>query len=146
MKVVVDTNIIFSAILNTEGTIADLLLSDNPFDFHAPSYIWNELSENENKLLKILGFDSSGQLYELKFMITQNIKFISEFQINERTWEIAQNLTTDIDFDDIAFVALAIHLEGILWTGDKKLRTGLAQKGFDSVINTQESFVKLRKK
>lgn len=146
MKVVVDTNIIFSAILNTEGTIADLLLSDNPFDFHAPSYIWNELSENENKLLKILGFDSSGQLYELKFMITQNIKFISEFQINERTWEIAQNLTTDIDFDDIAFVALAIHLEGILWTGDKKLRTGLAQKGFDSVINTQELFVKLRKK
>ena len=84
MKVVVDTNIIFSAILNTEGIIADLLLSGNPFDFHAPSYIWNELSKHENKLLKTLSLNSVEQLQELNFMITQNIKFISEFQINEK--------------------------------------------------------------
>ena len=146
MKVVVDTNIIFSAILNTEGIIADLLLSDNLFDFYAPSYIWNELSEHENKLLKILRLDSGEQLQELKFMISQNIRFISEFQINEENWEKAYKLTIDIDFDDIAFIALTLHLDGILRTGDKKLRAGLAHKGFDSLINTQELLTKLHKK
>ena len=146
MKVVVDTNIIFSAILNTEGTIADLLLSDNPFDFYTPSYIWKELSKHEDKLLKILRLDSSEQLQELKFMTTQNIRFISEFQVKVEDWEKAHKLTIDIDFDDIAFIALTLHLNGILWTGDKKLRTGLARKGFDALINTQELLAKLQKK
>ncbi len=145
MKVVIDTNIIFSAILNTEGAIADLLLSDNPFDFYAPSYIWNELSEHENKLLKMLKLKFEEQLHELKFMITQNIRFISEFQISEDTWGKAHSLTADIDFDDIAFIALTFHLDGILWTGDKKLRSGLAHKGFTSVINTQELLTRLHK-
>ena len=39
MKIVVDTNIIFSAILNTNGKIGDLLLnSDDVFQFYSPDY------------------------------------------------------------------------------------------------------------
>lgn len=146
MNIIVDTNIIFSAILNTEGKIASLLLSDNPFDFYAPSYVWNELSRHENKLLKILNIDSVESLQELKFMVTQKIRFISEVQIHVKNWKYAQNLTEGVDFDDIAFIALSLHLDGILWTGDKKLRNGLFLKGFDSVIDTQQLFSMQKKK
>ena len=37
----------------------------------------------------------------------------------------------DIDPKDMLFVALTLEVEGLLWTGDAKLRTGLKNKGFD---------------
>ena len=79
-------------------------------------------------------------------MVTQKIRFISEVQIHVKNWKYAKSLTEGIDFDDIAFVALSLHLDGILWTGDKKLRNGLILKGFDSVIDTQQLFSIQKKK
>ncbi len=49
----------------------------------------------------------------------------------------------DIDQFDSPFVALTIELGGTLWTGDKKLKKGLGQAGFQEVIETQ-NLVKLR--
>ena len=40
--------------------------------------------------------------------------------------------------DDLPFVALTIYLDGLLWTGDKKLLKGLAVKGFEKTISTEE--------
>ncbi|WP_322744651.1 PIN domain-containing protein [Cuspidothrix issatschenkoi] len=37
----------------------------------------------------------------------------------------------DIDESDTPHVALTLQLEGLLWTGDKKLKEGLIIKGFD---------------
>lgn len=40
MKIVVDTNIVFSAILNSNSAIGDLLLnSDKEFQFYSASYL-----------------------------------------------------------------------------------------------------------
>ena len=46
------------------------------------------------------------------------------------------------DERDDHYVALALHLRCPLWTGDKKLVTGLRKKGFELVMTTEE----LRKK
>ena len=47
MKIVVDTNIIFSGLLSSNGKISDLLLnSADIFDFYSPSYLLDEL-ENQ---------------------------------------------------------------------------------------------------
>jgi len=40
-------------------------------------------------------------------------------------------LCRDIDINDAPFVALALELEAVLWTGDKTLKNGLKDKGFD---------------
>ncbi len=141
MKIVVDTNIVFSAILNTDGNIADLLTSGKPFDFYAPHFILTELAKHQQKLLKILQLDAIEQLDELRFLVTQNIKFISEFQISNKDWKVADELTKDVDSDDMIFVALTSYLEATLWTGDKKLRTGLKNKGYEPVMNTQELLI-----
>lgn len=39
-KIVVDTNIIFSCLLNSQGTIGDLIFnSENVFEFHSNQYM-----------------------------------------------------------------------------------------------------------
>jgi predicted nucleic acid-binding protein len=37
---------------------------------------------------------------------------------------------------DMYFVALTIEMDGILWTGDVKLKKGLTKKGFDKLLTT----------
>ena len=44
---------------------------------------------------------------------------------------VAYALCKDIDESDTPHVALTLELEGLLWTGDKKLKEGLRRKGFN---------------
>ncbi|MBP7534856.1 MAG: hypothetical protein KA783_10450 [Chitinophagales bacterium] len=47
----------------------------------------------------------------------------------------AYDLCKDIDEKDLAFVALALELNALLWTGDQKLRKGLESKNFGYFYN-----------
>lgn len=54
MRVIVDANVVFSAILNTNSRIADLLLnSKGTFDFLAPDYLQTELRKYHSKISMI---------------------------------------------------------------------------------------------
>lgn len=65
MIVVVDTNIIFSGLLNPDGKIGDLLLnSAGSFDFFAPTFILDELENHHHKLIRISNFSED----ELTFL------------------------------------------------------------------------------
>jgi len=71
----------------------------------------------------------------MKIVVDTNIVFSALINTNSH---IGVNLTSDVDADDIAFVALTLHLDAQLWTGDKRLIRGLAAKGFDRVVTTQD--------
>lgn len=136
MKIVVDTNIIFSGLLSPNGTISDLLLnSSNTFEFYTPTYLLDELENHRKKLLKISGF-SEKELAFLHRNLFKRIDFIDLESIREKTWEKAIELTKDIDEYDAPFLALALELEAPLWTGDKKLIKGLQKKGVDWILTT----------
>ena len=47
-------------------------------------------------------------------------------------------MVSDIDPDDIVFVALSLSLNAYLWTGDKALYDGLKAKGFKNILNTRD--------
>lgn len=136
MKIVVDTNIIFSGLLSPNGKISDLLLnSSDKFDFYTPTYLLDELKNHKLKLLKISGF-SENELEFMKRNIFKKIELIDLEYISDSTWIKAIELTKNVDEYDAPFVALALELESAIWTGDKKLAKGLKNKGIDWVLTT----------
>lgn len=145
MIVVVDTNIVFSGLLNAKGTISDLLLnSENEFDFYAPSFILEELNNHRQKLVSLSGL-SFEELEFLKRIVFKKIDLIDLESISESHWLEASRLSEDIDKFDTPFVALSLELEAYLWTGDKKLINGLLSKGVDWVYDTNQ-IIKIRNK
>ncbi len=140
MNIVIDTNIVFSALLNANGLIGELLLnSQDEFKFYAPELLQEEIARYKNKLLATSKL-SSIQFEESNYRVMTLIKSISEDLINQNSWTKAAELTHDVDEDDTPFVALTIELNAVLWTGDKKLLNGLTNKGFKSIVSTQQLF------
>ncbi len=60
MIIAVDTNIVFSAILNTNNTIGDLILnSQNIFQFQSCNLLLSEIDNHWGKLKKISKLNTS---------------------------------------------------------------------------------------
>ena len=122
--------------LNTKGTIGDLLLNSNGvFKFYSCNYMRNEIEKHWSKLKRISKL-SDTELDESRFRIFSTINFLNEELIPAKTWIAAVEIVEHIDIDDSDFVALTKHLKGYLWTGDKVLYNGLKKKNFKRVYNT----------
>ena len=138
MKIIVDTNIVFSAILNSNSRIGKILLnSKEHFRFFTCNYLRIEIKRHRNKLLKITKL-TEDQLAEFEGLITQNITFIDERLIPQDLLVKTEAQLKAIDPNDTVFVALTKHLEGKLWTGDLQLYNGLKTKRIKDIILTSE--------
>lgn len=136
INVIVDTNIVFSAILNSSSRIGKVLLnSRGVFHFVSCKYIIAEIDSHLIKLQNLIGLELA-ELNEIINSITGRINLISEEFISKVNIIEAERLTTDVDYNDLLFIGLAIELKGRLWTGDKKLINGLAKKGFNQFVTT----------
>ena len=140
MKIIVDANIVFSGILNTNGKIGDLLInSQKHFEFIAPDFLRIEIRKHYPRLSKISGLQTK-QVIEAESLVCKDITFISEEQIKASIWFNAQKLTADVDMKDVHYVAFAKQFRCKIWSGDKVLIKGLAKKGFHNFIVTDELF------
>ena len=138
MKIIVDTNIVFSAILNSNSRIGKILLnSKEHFQFFTCNYLKIEIQRHRNKLLKLTKL-SEDQLSELQELITKHITFIDERLIPQDLLLKTEIQLKAIDPGDTVFVALTKHLEGKLWTGDLQLYNGLKAKRFKDIILSSE--------
>jgi len=145
MKIIVDTNIVFSALLNSNGRIGRLLLdSKQHFEFYSCKYLQIEIFRHLEKIQKHANLQQD-EVFELLNLITSRIFFVDENLLPKTTLSKAMELVEDVDFDDMVFVALTNHLNGFLWTGDKILIEGLKRKGYSSVVTTFELFMLLDK-
>ncbi len=139
MKIVVDTNIIFSAILNPSATIGQILIyGQRQFDFFAPNLVKDEIKRHRSKLILLSGNINNVTFEDIREEIFSCLKFVSEEQIPFDFWHNAIPIVRDTDMDDIAFVVLSEYLDARLWTGDKKLSTGIEKHGFNRGIITEE--------
>ncbi len=144
-KIIVDTNIIFSCLLNSQSAIGDLIFnSKNIFEFYSNQYMLFEIRKHWNKLLNISKLSDAELQTSLDKLLTK-LTFINEELIPQKEWEKAKVIVERIDIDDIDFVALTRYLKGGLWTGDKVLYEGLKSIRFKSIYNTKE-MIKLRDK
>ncbi len=138
MKVVVDTNILFSAVLNTNSKIGKILLQPKSgITFFAPEVLMFEIKKHQNKLQKFTN-NSNKEIDELVRLLTKRIKFIHFELIPAEILQKTEVMLQKIDIDDTEFVALTEYVKGRLWTGDKKLIRGLALHNWKRVITTNE--------
>jgi len=138
MRIIVDTNIVFSALLNSNSRIGRLLLdSRDKFQFYSCKYLQKEIHRHTDKIRCYSGLDND-DLSELIALVESRIFFIEEELLPATIIAEAKEWVTDVDFDDFAFVAVANHLDAWLWTGDKKLTVGLRQKGYHRIISTAD--------
>ncbi|HMP99908.1 MAG TPA: PIN domain-containing protein [Cyclobacteriaceae bacterium] len=146
MRIVVDTNIVFSAVLNTDSHISRIFLySKSKLNFYSTLQLLTELEENKGKLIKISKY-TEPQLLRVTELITQRIRFINPALIPKSIYNKAESLTADVDIDDTEFIALSEHMKAKFWSGDKALIKGLKQKGWNRFIETQELFKLVAKK
>ena len=143
--IVVDTNIVFSALLNTDSRIAQILIiGKKHFDFYAPEYMREEIINHKQKIKKIAQLNEN-QFQETYHLITKNIDILNHQLISEETFNKAFNLCKNIDEDDTIFLALNEYIKGTLWTGDKKLIQGLLKYKYSKIITTEHIYQKMIK-
>ena len=139
-KIVIDTNIAFSALLNVDSRIGQILLTGHKYyDFYAPEYLKFELLKHKDKLKDIakLSDDAFIELYEL---IIHHITILNHTVIPQELYQKSEELCKAIDIDDIVFVAVTEFTRGKLWTGDLTLQNGLAKKGYKRLIRTEDLY------
>ncbi len=137
IKVVIDTNILFSGLLSKRASQRKIILSQN-HRIYTPNYVFVELFKYKEKILQNAKAAES-EVYEFLTMILGHIHFVHPELISKENRHSAYVLCHDIDPDDIPFVALTLQLDAVLWTGDNTLKNGLIQKGFDKFLDVQGS-------
>jgi predicted nucleic acid-binding protein len=111
MKVIVDTNIAFSGILNANSRIGELLIkSKDYFSFYSVDYLKKELENHKDKIVKIVNY-SEEEYLEARELALSKIKFIQDTLIPKDILLEAEKMLLNIDPDDTIFLALAIHLK-----------------------------------
>jgi len=138
MKIVVDSNIVFSAIINSQSQIGQLLIDGSTyFEFYSIGLLKEEIFNHKGKIIQLTRF-SEKHFNEVYNLILSNISFIDDILLNNNDLLTAFNLVSDIDENDTLFVALSNFLDAKLWTGDRKLTIGLAKKNYKNTITTNE--------
>nr|NQU88859.1 hypothetical protein [Bacteroidota bacterium] len=138
MRIVVDTNIVFSAVLKSNSRIAKIILqSGTRLNFYSTDLLIHEIQEHKLKLQKLSGL-SNINLDNSISLITRRIRFIDAELIPNEIFHLSEELLKDIDIDDVEFVALTEHIHGKLWSGDKALQRKLAIKNWKKFVSLSE--------
>jgi predicted nucleic acid-binding protein len=129
MIIIVDTNIIFSALRSKNSKLRSILLNPE-YTFYAPNFIIVEIFKHKEKILK-KSKASEAEIIEFMNKILRRINFINEEILKPESKEKSFELCRNIDESDAPFVALTLDIQGKFWTGDKKLIRALKRKGFN---------------
>jgi predicted nucleic acid-binding protein len=144
MNLVVDTNIVISALITPDGTISRLLLRDlKDSQLVSPHFLFDEIISKYEKILKLTKLTDEG-LKELFYVLIKRIDFIDNDLISYENQLKAYEIVKSIDKKDLLFVALSIQTGFTLWSGDLKLVNGLKTIGFDNVFETRELIDRLK--
>jgi len=129
VKIVIDTNIIFSLLINKNLKLLDTFTAEK-YQFYMPTYAVIELFNHKEKIVKYTKLTKE-EVTEFLYRILSRITIINDTTISEKAIKQAYNLVREVDIKDLPFVALAIELNAYLWTGDKKLQEHLKIRGFE---------------
>lgn len=114
MKLVLDSNIIFSALIKKSIT-RNIILSDS-FDLNAPEYIFSEITKHKKLLLRKSKLEKR-DFDALLLLLQKHIHLVSNEKYDEKM-TIAEDILKEIDITDSPFLALALALNCSIWSND----------------------------
>jgi predicted nucleic acid-binding protein len=137
-KLIIDANILMSTLITQQGKVAHTFLKlAQEYNLISCQFLYIELFKHKNKILKASKLEENDFLDYL-LSILNRIEFISEVLIPQNVIKQAEELVSGIDKRDIYYVALSLHTNAPIWTGDYKLSSGLKEKGFTNFVQTSD--------
>tara|TARA_Y100000310_G_scaffold333493_1_gene411165 strand:+ start:1010 stop:1414 length:405 start_codon:yes stop_codon:yes gene_type:complete len=116
MKVIVDANILFAALVK-EGKTIEILL--NPyFTIYAPEFLFEEFEKYKNEILRKT--HRTQEAFTEIFEILKEIITIIPKEEYENKTKIAKEISPDPN--DADYFALAFELNCVIWSNDKDLK------------------------
>ncbi|MEK6920414.1 MAG: PIN domain-containing protein [Nanoarchaeota archaeon] len=115
MKIIIDVNILFSALIRDSTTRTILVKSG--FDFYFPEPSLHKIRKYKEYILEKTGLDER-EYTQLISLLFNYIKLIPTEQI-EKHWEEAKQIMAHIDEEDVTFIAAALGTtDSIIWSDD----------------------------
>ena len=118
MKVIIDTNIIISALI--KDSITRKIIVESGWEFYYPEVSLHELRENKTEILEKSGLEETEYL-KLASKILSYMNLLSDEQIAVNLNQAKEELGK-IDSDDIPFLAAALSIpNAFIWSHDSDL-------------------------
>jgi len=133
LKIVIDSNILFSALIKDSITRRIILDYENQFLF--PSYIFEEMEIHKTELLTKSKMKEKDFEELLSLLLRKVIIIPNEILLHYK--KEAYQIIKDIDPDDVTFIACALAFnDSVIWSDDKKLK----QQSKIRIKNTNEMY------
>jgi len=129
MKLVVDANILFAALIK-EGSTAELLISDK-LQLFAPEFLFTEFVKYEELILKKT-HRSREEFNQFLDLLKEQITIIPKKEIIPLINK-AEKISPDTK--DTVYLALAFALKSNIWSNDKRLKQGQEKI---TILSTEE--------
>lgn len=131
MNIIIDSNILFSALIKDSITRRIILEYDDHFLF--PSYIFIEMKRHKKELLKKSKMKEK-EFEKLLEIILKKVVIVPSEVLKPYSNEAA-DIVREIDPDDVLFVACGIaYHNSVIWSDDKALK----KQDKVTVLDTQE--------
>src|SRR3989338_10657779 len=119
MEIIVDTNILFSAILK-DSTIRKIILL-SPIKFFIPEYALKEIEEHLEEIKEKTNLDHN-EFYSIYKILIRSMAVIHFRELDNHKL-VAMEIVCDIDKEDTMIIAAALSRpNSILWSEDKPLK------------------------
>jgi len=133
LKIVIDSNILFSALIKDSITRSIILDYEKQFLF--PSYIFEEMEKHKTELLTKSKMKEKDFEELLRLLLQKVIIIPNEVLLHYR--DEAYKIIKDIDPDDVTFIACALAFsDSVIWSDDKRLK----QQSKIRIITTNEMY------
>lgn len=128
--VVVDTNVLFSTLLRAKSPFGDVLFQKER-SFVVNELVLTELFRHKERIVRLSSL-SETDVVHLYHDLLRELELFKEDLLSPSARSRAYALCRGIDETDAPHVAIALELDGLLWTGDETLKKGLCKQGFTS--------------
>ena len=104
MKLVLDSNIIFSALISGNEKYLDIVRMNNVY---MPDIVLHELNKYEARIVEKAKIKHSDFRLFVRLLF-EKVSVIPKFAISTKNWRKADELCRDVDEKDTPFVALSL--------------------------------------